>query len=119
MMDVCSRSRGGQWPVVGVKATYNHGEHLLSSQNGAKIRPKKMCVCVCVCTCAGICTSVSCMQQIIHTHPVPYNLGIYCLEFTMAYIPSFLQLGAHHPHRIDICIHDQSKVKMKIELWKP
>jgi hypothetical protein len=64
----------------------------------SKIRQRRD-VCVCVCTCAGICTSVSCMQKIIHTQFL-YNLGIYCLEFTMAYIPSFLQLGAHHPHRV-------------------
>ncbi len=78
-------------------------------------------VCVCVCVCVHMCRDLHfCfMSATDYTHPVPYNLGIYSLEFTMAYIPSFLQLGAHHQQRIDIWIHDQSKLEMKIELWKP
>ncbi len=75
----------------------------------SKIRQEDVCVCVCVRTRRDL--HFCFMYATDYTHPVPYNLGIYSLEFTMGYIPSFLQLGAHHQQRIDIWIHDQSKLR--------
>jgi hypothetical protein len=84
----------------------------------SKTTQEDMCVCVCVYMCRDL--HFCFMYATDYTHPVPYNLGIYCLEFTMAYTQvSYNWVLIIHIGSIDICIHDQSKLKMKIELWKP
>lgn len=96
------------------EGTYNHGEHhLQSSQNGAR-QHKKMCVCVHV---QGFAFLIHVCNR-LYT-PSSLQFGYLLSRVYNGLYPVFLQLGAHHPHRVHICVHDQSKLKMKIETLKP